>query len=81
MAATVMRLKTAATTHPPPMLGPALPAITQPIRHFLKADTGSGTDLRNQGAAPDDHPLPARQTVEEARPWLEALSDVVLSRN
>ena len=32
---------------PPPMLGPALRAIGQPLRHPLKADAGGGTDLRN----------------------------------
>ena len=64
---------------PPPMLRPALPAIGQPLRHPLEADTGGGTDLRDHGAAPDDHAVPARLIAGEARPGPE-MPDVVPSQ-
>ena len=63
--------------HPPPMLRAALPAIGQPLRHSLEADTGGGTDLRHHGFAPDDHPVPARLSADEARPRLEKMPDAV----
>ena len=37
---------------PPPMLGPALPEIGQPLRHPLEADTGGGADLRGPWGCP-----------------------------
>ena len=49
---------------PPPMLGAALSAIGQPLRHSLEADAGGGTDLRDHGAAPDGHPVPARLSTD-----------------
>ena len=49
---------------PPPMLGAALSAIGQPLRHPLEADVGGGTDLRDHGAAPDGHPVPARLSAD-----------------
>ena len=45
----------------------------------LEADTGSGTDLRDHGAAPDDHAVPARLIAGEARPGPE-MPDVVPSQ-
>ncbi len=45
-----------------------LPAIGQPLRHPLKADPSSRADLRNHGATPDDHPVPARLSADRHRP-------------
>ena len=66
-------------TRPPPMLCPALPPIGRPLRHPLEADTGGGTNLCDHEAAPDGHAVPARLTVNEARPGL-AMPDVVPSQ-
>ena len=46
----------------------------------LEADARGGTNLRNHGAAPDHHPLPARLTPNEPRTGAEAPPDVVPSQ-
>ena len=65
---------------PPAVLDPALPAVRQPLRRPLEADARGGTNLRNHGAAPDHHPLPARLTPNEPRTGAEAPPDVVPSQ-
>ena len=49
-------------------------------RRPLEADARGGTNLRNHGAAPDHHPLPARLTPNEPRTGAEAPPDVVPSQ-
>ena len=45
-----------------------------------KPTPAAETDLRDHGAAPDGHPVPARLSAGRARPGLEEMPDVVPSR-